>query len=215
MNGNKNKFNMLRETAKNFWTKHNEYPDFGNIKKRRLFELNYLLPKLTDVNTLLDLGCGDGALLNCIMYLKDFSKLYGYDFSEGLLANVHSSIETKVFDCYNFNKEDLPHVDGVICGGLVQYIFHDDVVIKLLSSLNTKMIYLRSSCTLDDRPHIVNTFSENLNSTYSSIYRPLPDLMKLVSEFFTIECVDRIYPDDIESAHGTKQFYIVGKNKKL
>jgi SAM-dependent methyltransferase len=205
--------NMSKEIAKEFWSNSSEYPNFGNIKKRRLCELNYLIPKLDNVNRLLDLGCGDGALLNCLIHLKDFSELYGYDFSENLLKNVHNSIKTKVFDCYDFDKSSLPNVDGVVCGGLVQYIFEDDTVRNVLSSLNTKKIYLRSACTLEKTPQLINTFSENLKKSYTSYYRPLNHLIDLVSEEFIIESVDRIYPDSIESSFGTKQFYIVGTKK--
>ena len=65
---------MSKIVAKEFWTTQTEYPEYGTIKQRRLHELQYIVPKLSG-NTLLDLGCGDGALLNCLVELTDFKSL--------------------------------------------------------------------------------------------------------------------------------------------
>jgi trans-aconitate methyltransferase len=88
---------MSKKTAQNFWKSTEKYPDFGNIKQRRLYEINYLVPKLSG-KTVLDLGCGDGALLNCLINLVEFDEVYGFDISNNLLKNLHPSIKKQVFD---------------------------------------------------------------------------------------------------------------------
>ena len=66
---------MSKTVAKEFWTTQTEYPEYGTIKQRRLHELQYIVPKLSG-NKLLDLGCGDGALLNCLVELTNFEEKY-------------------------------------------------------------------------------------------------------------------------------------------
>lgn len=197
-----------KEIAGVFWKNTKTYPDYGNIKNRRLYELNYLVPNL-EGKTLLDLGCGDGALTNCLLNLTEFEKFYAYDLSEQLLSNVHPLAITKVFDCYKDDFNELPKVDCVIIGGMIQYIFEDNILEELFSSLKTKKIFVRSTCSNNER-QIINTFSEKLNSNYSSIYRTTDEVVNLMSKHFEIESVDRIYPDEIESLFGTKQYYFKG-----
>jgi hypothetical protein len=47
-----------RKVAKVFWNESSEYPSNGIIKERRLHEVNYIVPKLKNAGSLLDLGCG-------------------------------------------------------------------------------------------------------------------------------------------------------------
>ncbi len=44
----------------------------------------YLVPRLEKTQgrkRLLDLGCGDGSLLECLLRITDFEQLYGYDIA--------------------------------------------------------------------------------------------------------------------------------------
>jgi len=197
--------NGMNEVAKTFWDQSLEYPEYGTIKERRLHELNYLVPQLSG-ETLLDLGCGDGALLNCLIHLTHFKKFYGFDVSKNLLKHVNPIVETKVYDCYK--PEDLPHTDVTIMAGVLPFLFEDQVVDTILSMIKSPIVFIRMPCTLEEESEYVNKFSEELKRDYASLYRTLPHVMGLISRHFRIEAVDRVYPDVIESKFGTKQFYI-------
>lgn len=197
----------MKETAKKFWQDSVEYPEYGNIKERRLYELNYLVPRLKG-NSLLDLGCGDGALLNCLVHLTQFCCFYGYDLSENLLKRVNSSVKVKTYDCYN--PEPLPDTDVTIMAGVLPFLFENETANTILGLIRSPVLFLRSPCALGGNSITVNKFSSDLQRDYASLYRTLPEVMELVGNHFRIEAVDRIYPDDIESKYGTKQYYIKG-----
>jgi SAM-dependent methyltransferase len=199
-------YQKYTEISKNFWTSKNEYPNYEYITERRLFELNFLIPKLTG-ESILDLGCGDGALINCLYHLTDFKKYYAYDWSENLLKGVNPRIQTKVYDC-NF-PSDLPKVNTIIFAGVLPYIFDDNIVLKLFDKFDATYIFIRTTCNLGHTREIVNTFSEQLNEPYSSIYRTVNEVSNLINQKFKLVETVRIYPDEIESKFGTKQFYFV------
>jgi trans-aconitate methyltransferase len=199
-------------TSKKFWTSADQYPNYGTTKQRRMHELNYLVPRLKG-DTLVDLGCGDGALLNCLINLTGFNNFYGFDLSEKLMENLHPSIKRQVFDFYSFKSEDIPQPDVVIIAGAIAYIFDDDVVDHVLGSLSTDRLFLRVPCTLKSESELINNYSADLESEYASMYRTLPAVKNLISQHFDLVAVDRVYPDEIESNYGTKQYYIEGIKK--
>lgn len=200
------------QTAKNFWTSSVRYPNYGTTKQRRLYELNYLVPKLKG-NTLTDLGCGDGALLNCLLNLTEFTNFYGFDISKNLIDNLHPSIQRQVVDFYNFESKTLPRSDVTIMAGVIAYVFDDSVVDHVLGSLPTNELFLRVPCTLKPQRELINSYSIDLDSEYASVYRTLSEVTDLIERHFDIISVDRVYPDSIESKYDTKQYYIHGTKK--
>lgn len=190
--------------AKDFWTSKKTYPEYGTIKQRRLHELNYLVPKLKG-KTILDLGCGDGALANCLINLIDFEKFYAYDWSESLIENLNPQIIKQVYDCNN--PQTLPKVDVIIFAGVVPFIFDDEKLLSLFNYFDANEIFIRAPCTEKNEREIVKTYSEHLKENYASVYRTVSELSKLINKKFNLLNVTRVYPDDIESNFGTKQYY--------
>lgn len=197
---------MTTETAKAYWKAQASYP-FPFTRKRRLYELNYLLPRLElcGGKTLLDLGCGDGSLLECLLRLTDFNRLIGYDVSADLIAGIDPRIETGVFDITD--PAELPVVDATIIAGVIQYVFDDAVVSELLRKVTSPILWLRSTCTLEREGERV------VRDGYASYYRTVPQTFELLNRHFQITAVDRVYPDSIESSFGTKQFYFEARRR--
>ncbi len=188
------------EDAKRYWKDQAEYP-FPFTKLRRIHELNYLLPRLQEVGgkSLLDLGCGDGSLLECLIRLTDFQEFHGYDIAGKLLAEIDPRVTTRVYDLTE--PGPLPDVDVTIIAGVIQYVFEDEIVARVLSLVRSPKVFIRSTCSLERE-------DEHLHKDgYASLYRTLPHTLELISQAFKVTAVDRVYPDSIESPFGTKQFY--------
>ena len=76
----------LEDTAQKFWNSLSTYPKYNApIDLRRDYEVKFLLPKLKDVTSILDLACGDGALITRLAEKTDIKEFYSFDFSETLI----------------------------------------------------------------------------------------------------------------------------------
>jgi hypothetical protein len=194
------------ETATRFWRSQTEYP-FPFTRRRRIYELNYLVPRLsrTQGKSLLDLGCGDGSLVECLLRTTEFEEFHAYDVAAELLRDIDPRVHTEVYDITR--PGPLPRVDAAICAGVIQYVFDDAVVSELLARFDAPVVWLRSTCTLLAERESVD------RDGYASCYRTLPETHALIARHFTVTSVDRVYPDEIESAHGTKQFYFEARKR--
>ncbi len=189
---------------KTFWKKQKKYPNYDYIKERRLHELNYLVPRLCHVNSLLDLGCGDGSLISCLSKLTEVKKYYAYDISKYLLKNVPNFAIKKEYDICSLQK--LPKTEVTILGGVLIYILDDLIAFKALTNINSKILYLRNPVTFKKNRENIDTFSKQLNSRYIACYRTIPEILQLLKNWSVTE-ITRLYPDSIESKFNTKQFY--------
>lgn len=191
---------MSTSEATAYWKGRGSYP-FSFTKKRRIHELNYLLPKLEQAEgkRVLDLGCGDGSLLECLLRLTDYETFFGFDVAEDLLKGIDPRVETSVYDLAQGGA--LPQVDVTIIAGVIQYLFDDELVVDVLRRVTSPVVFVRSTCTLDSEQEAVH------RDGYASLYRTLPQTLDLLGKVFRVSAVDRIYPDEIESPFGTKQFY--------
>ncbi len=198
---------MTTDIAKTFWRSQEHYP-FPFTRRRRIHELNYLLPRLqrTRGKRLLDLGCGDGSLLECLLRLTDFEEFHGYDLSAELLCGIDPRVRTAVFDIES--TDALPEVDATIIAGVIQYVFEDETVGTLLARVTSPVVWIRSTCTLKPATERVT------RDGYASCYRTLPETHALISRHFEVSAVDRVYPDELESPFGTKQFYFEARRRE-
>jgi 2-polyprenyl-3-methyl-5-hydroxy-6-metoxy-1,4-benzoquinol methylase len=197
---------MSTEIASSYWKGQGQYP-FDFTRRRRLHELNYLVPRLNEIEgrRLLDLGCGDGSLLECLLRLTDFEEFYGVDIAADLMRDIDPRVKTSVFDIAS--PSPLPEVDALICAGVIQYVFDDTTVADLFGRLKAPVIWVRSTCTL--KPERENVH----RGDYASSYRTVPETHALISEHFEVTAVDRVYPDEVESKFGTKQFYFEARQR--
>ena len=197
---------MSTETATAYWKSQADYP-FAFTRRRRIHELNYLVPRLERAKgkSLLDLGCGDGSLLECLLRLTDYEEFHGCDVAADLLRGIDPRVKTQVFDISN--PGPLPKVDAVIIAGVIQYVFDDEAIARLFARVDAPILWVRSTCTLKSQ-------RENVSKDgYASCYRTVPETYALLARHFEVTAVDRVYPDDIESAFGTKQFYFEARRR--
>lgn len=196
--------------ANSFWTSKTNYPTYENIKQRRYYEVSYILNKISfqRMNTVIDVGCGDGALVQCMDCLLEIDKINCYDISDSLMSNINNPKVSKAyFDCNDTNLYgSLPKCDLLVFGGVINFMFNDDTVIDLLKHFNARHIFIRTPCTLKPHDDLVNVYSEKLQDHYASIYRTMDKTLCLIrkSGLVVLEQL-RIYPDHIESQYDTKQ----------
>jgi trans-aconitate methyltransferase len=211
----------FEKTSRDFWAKQIKYPGYDYIKDRRLYELLYTLDKIKKYNPdkIVDLGCGTGSTVTLLRELCYVNEYYCYDVSDSMLSTIDkntdrdSIVKTGVID---FTKKDyvLPdNLDLCICYGLLQYI-NDESVTNLLSKLNSKHILFRNACEPEKR-NTINTYSEKLNSDYGCTYRTVEEYLEFFKKSgLRVINYERCYPDDIESAYGTKQYFFECENEK-
>jgi SAM-dependent methyltransferase len=197
---------MTTQIATAYWKSRAQYP-FEFTRRRRIHELNYLVPRLERAKgrRLLDLGCGDGSLLECLLRLTDYEQFYGYDVAADLMRGIDPRVNTAVYDITQAGP--LPEVDATIIAGVIQYIFDDSIVNALFERITSPFVWIRSTCTLREDAESV------VKDGYASFYRTLPQTHSLIARHFEVTSVDRVYPDELESSFGTKQFYFEGRRR--
>jgi SAM-dependent methyltransferase len=204
---------MSYKIAKDFWRKREQYPDYKDTKHRRILDVNFVTGHSKDPSSVLDLGCADGYLLIALRGCTNIKRFYGYDISENLLNELRlkwgtaEDLETKVCD---FTKYiNYPQVDLTLSMGLLPYIFEDDDLCSILENIKSDALIVRAPCTVKGQDEYINTYSDDLDSKYSAIYRTSQNYLTILKLFYTNVYFERSYPDKIESNYGTKHFFFV------
>ena len=212
----------LDEVSNSFWANQGaSYPNYGTTKKRRLHEINYLMSQfsalnLDSVRVLVDVGCGTGSTVTILQELTDIEHYFCYDISMGMMSIIDTrsvrgaQVTTSELDISSLDPDfEFPDADIVLCFGLFQCL-SDEAVRTVLSRLRGKRLFVRDACYL---PHQgrqdINTFSEQLRAKYSCRYRTLLEYISLcTSSDWQLKDVRRAFPDEIESAFDTKQWFL-------
>lgn len=206
------------KVAEEFWQTRCEYPPVIYNFKRRYIDLGIILDHISGIDSILDLGCGEGHLLLMLRELTDIKFYYGYDISQVFIDNLINrwgectGLNTQVVNYTTTDK--LPVTDMCICMGTMLYVFDDNDLRYMLSNVKSKIFICRVPCSLDSDRIEINKFSEEFKYNYAATYRTIPEYISILSESFDIESIDRCYPDSIESKHDTKQFFFVCESKR-
>ena len=208
----------MNKTAKKFWKTRNEYPPFIYKSQRRYLDLGTVLKYINNINSVLDLGCGEGQLLIMLRELTNIKNYYGYDLSTVFIKDLinrwgnYSGLNTQATD---FTTLDMfPNTDLCLCMGVFPYVFDDEVLKHVLLNITSKLFITRIPCTLGQKRIEINKFSEDLGDRYAAVYRTIPEYISILSEFFNIKSINRCYPNEIESGYGSKQFFFVCERRK-
>lgn len=206
---------MSYEVAKTFWCKRKQYPNYKNTKQRRFLDVSFIMKYIKNPNSVLDLGCADGYLLIALREFTEIEKFYGCDICENLLNKLKlrwgpdKNIETKVYD---FTKDtNYPQTDLTLSMGLFPYIFDRNDLCNILQNIKSDILIVRCPCTMQTQDEYINTYSNDLGTEYSSIYRTTQNYLDILKLFYTNVHFERSYPDEIESDYGTKHFFFVCK----
>lgn len=203
----------MNKTAENFWKSRKEYPPVIYNFQRRYLDLGIILKHVNCVNSILDLGCGEGQNILLLRELTGIKNYYAYDLSKVFIKNLikrwgkYPGLEAKVV---NFTKTNrLPETDVCICMGAMLYVTDDESLKYMLSNIKSKLFICRVPCNLESGRIEINKFSEDYGENYAAVYRTVSEYISILSGCFVIKSLDRCYPDEIESKYGSKQFFFV------
>lgn len=208
------------KTAANFWETRIKYPDYPNTLKRRLLDVNFISNRIHSMNSVLDLGCGDGSTLLSLREFTEIKVFYGYDISPNLIKQLKnkwgkwSGLNTYTGDFLHL--KDFPKVDITLSLGSFPYVFDDADLFKLLETINTEWLIVRAPCNINEEhiSEVINKYSEDLGDNYAAIYRTRSTYIHILSKKFDVFETTRAYPDEIESKYGTKHFFFVCKYRR-
>jgi SAM-dependent methyltransferase len=205
----------VTKVALNFWKNRKQYPNYPHTLQRRLIDVNFVVEKLSGVKSILDLGCGEGAMLLALRGFTEIDTFYGYDISPNLIEKLlnewgkSNGLSVEVINLITIEK--LPETDVTLSMGSFSYIFKDEELHKLLRNVKSDLLIVRASCTLNKEDEVINKFSEDLGENYAAIYRTVSNYKSILSKHFIVSEISRAYPDEIESKYGTKHFFFVCK----
>ncbi len=202
----------MSKVAEKFWETRREYPPVTCNFQRRYLDLDIILKYIDGINSISDLGCGEGQVLLMLRELTDISNYYAYDLSQTFIDNLirrWGNCPGLKAQAVNFITTSFPETDMCICMGAMLYVFDDNDLKYMLSNIESKIFICRVPCNLESDRLEIDKFSEEFNDNYAAVYRTIPEYISILSESFNIKSIDRCYPDTIESKFGSKQFFFI------
>ncbi len=92
--------------------------------------------KTHDVKSILEIGCGDGVLLEYLNIPQETSYT-GYDVVESILEKNRKKFPNYTFANKNILTENLPEVDLILCKDVLQHL-PNNVVINIFDKIKTR-----------------------------------------------------------------------------
>lgn len=126
-----------------YWDKYSTHSEHPSVRLRNRFIINQL--KKTKFNSLLDIGCGDGFLINLIKNNFQREKLFGADVSTKVIeinSSRYEGIKFFPLDISNENIQEKDKYDVVICSEVIEHLENWKQALKNLSKLIDKNGYL-------------------------------------------------------------------------
>ena len=195
---------MDEKAVKNFWDQRAEcygkttfhgittFSESAETKERNKLEKEEIRERIDfDKNKrIIDIGCGVGRIT--LDLAKDVDFIVGVDYSQPLIDIASRNAEelglTNIeFICassYDFQHNE--KFDVAVLLGLFSYM-NDDNVVKTIKNISRHLkkggnIILKESVGLEGRFEVIDKFSDELGTTYNSIYRTPSTLIRLFEE---------------------------------
>ena len=185
--------------------------------------LPYINPELND--KVLDIGCGIGRWAHALY--KDVHSYMGIDASDGLISIARKkfadcpNVNFKVADAATIKSEEIsqnPEFNKVLISGLLIYLNDLDVhhllsqVSKLAS--NHATIIIREPLAISNRLTLKEFWSEDLDQSYSAIYRTKEQLISifsrtLLSGSFELKESKTLFGESLSNRRDTSQHFFV------
>lgn len=196
---------VAEQIARRFWTSGKVYPSAPLIKPRRLHELAYLVPRLAGAKVVTDVGCGDGALLNCLRWLTDIAAFNAIDLQPMPEVSRWPGLWFEQRDA--MSDAPYPNAGITLMSGVINYAFDDKALRTMVGNVRSPRLYVRSPCSTGG-DQLVNHYSEALGTEYAALYRTPKSVKALIEAegHFVVADLRRIYPDELESPYGTRQY---------
>lgn len=205
-----------QEAVKEFWegraTLYGKAPlssitNFADDKKTKQMDSLEKIQLMKFINIkkdkeILDIGCGVGRITMFLANHADF--VLGVDYAQELLEVAWEEARRKKvynvdFLCapsYNFcyNRQ----FDKVVIFGLLSYM-NDENVIKTIENAYNQLkdgsvLILKETVGTDGHFEVLDKFSEELQTNYSSIYRTSKELIKMFENVgFKLEHDEKLY----------------------
>lgn len=231
------KINLKKESVKNFFDGRGErialepltavlYQDKNPAlaHKRDEYERGKVFPLLSlkRSSKVLDIGCGIGRWASLVA--PEVESYVGIDFSSPFIEYAekeyqdYKNVSFKVLDALLISPSRLggSNFDRIIIAGLLLYLNDKDVklfISKLKKVLKKgALIYLREPIGVKERLSLRNVWSEDLNQSYSAIYRTREELVELLGEIDIIQEGD-MYEADLNNRPETKQYFFIFRYK--
>lgn len=195
------------------------------------YEKNKIVPllRLNGEQRLLDVGCGIGRWADATIHNLSF--YLGLDFSANLIKRCRERFKDEekasfiVMDAKNISQNSLKEYElfnRIIISGILIYMNDLEVAQALtgIIKLCTKncVIYIREPLANKERLTLNEFWSDELDCSYSAIYRTIDEINFLVIKIFSVagfrvEPFKALYPDQsMNNRSETSQFFTLFNN---
>lgn len=195
------------------------------VVHRDVVEKDILLPKLKldDKARILDVGCGTGRWLDSLD--DNFAYYHGIDISKGFISyaqnkfKYRNNIRFSVASVNNLSLEILEEKEKftqLLCIGVLIYL-NDEDLIRALQCINDMMdnnakLIFREPIALVERLTLINEYSEDMQQSYSAIYRTKDELIgffNLYVKRFRVSNFNKLFDDKLNNRKETQQYYFI------
>lgn len=195
------------------------------VVHRDVVEKDILLPKLKldDKARILDVGCGTGRWLDSLD--DNFAYYHGIDISKGFISyaqnkfKYRNNIRFSVASVNNLSLEILEEKEKftqLLCIGVLMYL-NDEDLIRALQCINDMMdnnakLIFREPIALVERLTLINEYSEDMQQSYSAIYRTKDELIgffNLYVKRFRVSNFNKLFDDKLNNRKETQQYYFI------
>ncbi|EJD8499353.1 TPA: class I SAM-dependent methyltransferase [Staphylococcus pseudintermedius] len=212
---------LNKDLIKDFWNKRAEVDD-SRLATQLSEDGSFMYDKklveiyLNKGDVMLDLGCGTGTLINEVKEIADY--IVGVERENKLASRVvkRKNIDVVIQDVLQFESEQKFDLITVI--GVINYLDDQELnmlltnIQKLLKS-NGKIIFKQQSGVKETV--VINNYSEELKTEYSAIYRHWQKEKNIFENYFTVEEIIDVYPEENNKWDNTHHFaYILSNNKE-